>query len=138
MAAAQRTTIGEQRVVRTLTVRATKIEVLDDGILYCTPTSNDIDLPSAIEMISTFRELTPPGQKYRLLLDERNVTRKSHPEARKYMQSNSDAIEKMAILVGNTISRFFATGLLVVAGLGERTKVFDSESAALHWLRESR
>jgi len=107
-----------------------------DGIVVGIPTAKDMDLDDAKEFLALWRRIQPNG-KIRLLLDERGVSRKMSPESRAYFSENiQDVVEMIAILVKNTFSRFFASGVLAVMHTGKtKARAFDNEQAALEWLR---
>ena len=113
--------------------------VRPDGIVVGSPTAKDLELEDAKEFVELWRRIKPEG-KIRLLLDQRGVSRKMTPGAREYLSTATrDAVERIAILVSNTFSRFFASGVLAATGLGKtlKARAFDSEQLAIAWLREN-
>jgi hypothetical protein len=118
-----------------VTIRSGIFTVRPDGILLGEPTSVDVALADAKEMVEVMKKLRPQVQA-KLLLDQRKVTRKLSPEARDYLAANTDQFDKIAVLVGSAISRFLASGILMVTGRRRRIQVFENEAAAVAWLNE--
>ncbi len=113
--------------------------VLDDGIIVGYPKALDLELRDAMAVIELLRELTPPGQRIRLLLDHRSVSRKLTPEAQAAMKTLLEPeLDRLAVLIGNTVSRFLASTMMRAFGQGDKVRVFESEGQALSWLREAR
>ena len=46
-----------------------------------------------------------------------------------------NSLAALAIVTGNTISRFFASGILATLGMSTKARAFDSDDDALAWLR---
>jgi hypothetical protein len=115
-----------------ITIRSGIFVLRRDGILVGKPTEADVNVADAIEMVAAMKKLVPGGHM-KVLLDQRNVSRKILPDARNHLLTNTANFERLAILVSNTISRFFASGILA-ASVGSKARAFDSESAAVTWL----
>jgi hypothetical protein len=106
-----------------------------DGILLGRPTSVDMELTDAKEMVEALKKMSP-GMHGRLLLDQRSASRKLSAEARAYMADHVDHFDKIAIVVASAISRFFASGVLMLIGRRRKVQVFESEASAVAWLLE--
>src|SRR4051812_41888736 len=104
-------------VVRSATIRAGTFELLTDGIVICTPSAINMSLADAHELMNTVNGLAPAERGIRLLLDQRTVRRSLTAEARRYLASEDQRHEKIAVLVANAISRFFASSLMSMAGV---------------------
>jgi hypothetical protein len=111
---------------------------LDDGIIVGKPTPNDMSLADAREFTALFWRLEPAG-KFRILIDQRGVSRKLDASARGHLLDDMhNSLENLAIVTGNTISRFFASSILAALGMGAKARAFDSDDEALAWLRSSK
>ncbi len=114
-----------------------KFMLLPDGIIIGAPTPNDMTLADAQEIVTLFGRLSPNG-RFRILIDQRGVSRKLEAAAREYLVTAlKDSLERLAIITGNTISRFFASGILATLGMSSKSRAFDSVDDALAWLRSS-
>jgi hypothetical protein len=116
-----------------ITIRSGIFVLRKDGILLGLPTSVDVGLYDAQEMVEAMKKLHPEHHG-RLLLDQRKVTRKLSPEARDFLASHTVQFDRIAILVGSAISRFLASGILMVTGQAKKVQAFESEAAAVVWL----
>src|SRR5690349_2626010 len=115
-------------------LRGGKFRRLEDGVIVGWPTPLDMTLADAKEIVMLFWRLEPRG-RFRILIDQRGVTRKVEGVARDYLASELESsIQNLAIITGNTISRFFASGILATMGMGKKARAFDSEEAALSWI----
>ena len=119
-----------------LAIRAGIFTVRKDGTLLGRPTSIDVDVSHAREMAEALKKIHPEPRG-RLLLDQREVTRKISVEARAYLAANTPQFDKIAILVGSAASRFLASGILMVSGRTKQVQAFESEPEALVWLKAS-
>lgn len=116
-----------------------RFKVTDDGIIVGYPTEVDMDTPDAKDMVLLLRQLNPTPGKMQVLLDQRNVHRKLTSGARSEIKTQlQDEVDRIAVLIGNTISRFFASTVLMALGQGDKVRVFESEGQAFAWLRENR
>jgi hypothetical protein len=112
-----------------------KFVLLPDGIIIGMPTPHDMTLKDAQEIVALFHKLSPNG-KFRILIDQRGVSRKLETAAREYLVTAvKDSLDHLAIITGNTISRFFASGILATMGMSSKSRAFDSIDDALVWLR---
>jgi hypothetical protein len=118
-----------------INIRAGHFLLRKDGILVGKPTPLDVQMADAIEMVAAMRRLVP-GDEMRVLLDQRNVSRKIYPDARTYLIANSNRFSRLSILVGSALSRFFASGIIAATSLGSKARAFDNEPAALGWLQQ--
>ena len=108
---------------------------LPDGIIVGKPTPNDMTLEDAKQFTDLFWRLEPGG-KFRILIDQRGVSRKLDAGARGHLFNDmQNSLDSLAIVTGNTVSRFFATGILATLGMGAKARAFDSDDEALAWLR---
>jgi len=111
---------------------------LKDGIIVGKPTPHDLTLVDAKEFTALFWRLEPGGN-FRILIDQRGVSRKLDAGARGHLQNElNNSLEHLAIVTGNTISRFFASSILAALGMGPKARAFDSDDDALAWLRASK
>jgi hypothetical protein len=111
---------------------------LKDGIIVGKPTPHNMTLADAKEFTTLFSRLEPGG-KFRILIDQRGVTRKLEAAAREHLVHELEhSLERLAIVTGNTISRFFASGILATLGMGSKSRAFDDDDEALAWLRSAR
>ena len=117
----------------TLSIRTGIFTVRSDGILLGQPTSVDVDVAEAREMVEAMAKIYPAPHG-RLLLDQRKVSRRMTPAARAFLAENTDQFDKIAIIVGSAISRFLASGILMVSGRSRQVQVFENEAAAVLWL----
>ncbi len=119
-------------------LRAGTFRQLPNGVIIGTPTNVDMGIEDAKEFIELFWRLEPNGA-FRLMLDQRGVKRRVSAEAKTYLKEEvNKGLDRLAIVVGNTISRFFASGILAGMGMGDRARAFDSDQAAIAWLSEPR
>jgi hypothetical protein len=119
-------------------LRAGTFRHLPNGVIVGLPTNVDMNVEDAKEFIELFWRLEPKGG-FRLMLDQRGVKRRVNAEAREHLKREVErGLDRLAIVTGNTISRFFASGILAGMGMGNRARAFDSEEAALSWLSEGR
>jgi hypothetical protein len=73
------------------------------------------------------------------LIDQRGVSRKLDAGARGHLMNDlQTSLERLAIVTGNTISRFFASSILATLGMGPKARAFDSDDDALAWLRSAK
>ena len=108
-----------------------------DGIIIGAPTLHDMHLEDAKEFIALFKKLEPDGN-WCLLVDQRGVSRKLDAAARQHMASEiRKHLHSLAILTGNTVSRFFASGIIAALGMRTQARAFDSDAEALRWIREA-
>jgi len=108
---------------------------LPDGIIIGMPTPHDMTLKDAQEIVALFHRLSPKGS-FRILIDQRGVSRKLETAAREYLVTAvKDSLDHLAIITGNTISRFFASGLLATMGMRSKARAFESIDDGLAWLR---
>ena len=108
---------------------------LKEGIIVGKPTPFDMSLAEAKEFTDLFWRLEPSGN-FRILIDQRGVTRKLDALARGHLVNETQkTLVGLAIVTGNTISRFFASSILVTLGMGSKARAFDSDDEALAWLR---
>lgn len=108
---------------------------LKEGIIVGKPTPHDLTLEDAKQFTELFWRLEPGG-KFHILIDQRGVSRKLDSGARGHLVNDLQAsLERLAIVTGNTISRFFASGILATLGMGTKARAFDSDDDALAWLR---
>ncbi len=106
-----------------------------DGVIIGGPTPHDMHLDDAIEFIALFKKLEPRGH-WRILLDLRGVSRKLDAEARQHMrQEMREHLDGIAFVTANTISRFFASGIIAALGMRTQARAFDSDAEALRWIR---
>ena len=111
---------------------------LNDGIIVGKPTPHDLTVEDAKQFTDLFRRLEPGG-KFRILIDQRGVSRKLDAGARGHLFNDmQSSLECLAIVTGNTISRFFATGILATLGMRTKARAFDSDDEALAWLRDAK
>lgn len=108
---------------------------LKDGIIVGKPTPFDMSLEEAKEFTQLFWRLEPGG-KFRILIDQRGVSRRLDASARGHLLNDmQSSLAALAIVTGNTISRFFASGILATLGMSTKARAFDSDDDALAWLR---
>jgi hypothetical protein len=108
---------------------------LKDGIILGKPTPHDMTLEDAKQFTELFWRLEPGG-KFRILIDQRGVSRKLDAGARGHLLNDmQSSLDRLAIVTGNTISRFFASSILATLGMGSKARAFDSDDDALTWLR---
>jgi stage II sporulation SpoAA-like protein len=118
-----------------ITLRGGRFVHLPDGIIVGAPTPSDMTLADAKEIVALFNRFEPSGH-LRVLIDQRGVSRKLETAAREYMvESLKDSLDHLAIVTGNILSRFFASGVLAATGMRSKARAFDSEDEALSWLR---
>jgi hypothetical protein len=118
-----------------IVLRGGKFVRLPDGIIIGMPTPTDMTLKDAQEIVALFHKLSPDS-KLRILIDQRGVSRKLEAAARQYLVSAlQESLDHLAIITGNTISRFFASGILATLGMSSKSRAFDSIDDALVWLR---
>jgi hypothetical protein len=117
----------------TMSIRSGTFILRKDGILVGLPTSVDVTLTDAKEMVEAMKKLHPQ-EHGKLLLDQRRANRKLLPEARIYLAEHTKQFDRIAILVGSAISRFLASGILMVTGQSKKVQAFESEAAAVAWL----
>jgi len=111
---------------------------LEDGIIVGRPTPHDMGLEDAKQFTELFWRLEPGGN-FRILIDQRGVSRKLDSGARGHMVNDlQPSLERLAIVTGNTISRFFASGILATLGMATKARAFDSDDDALAWLRAAK
>ena len=111
---------------------------LKDGIIVGKPTPHDMTVVEAREFTDLFWRLEPAG-KFRILIDQRGVSRKLDAGARGHLANDMEnSLERLAIVTGNTISRFFASSVMAALGMGAKARAFDSDDEALAWLRSSK
>ena len=111
---------------------------LKDGIIVGKPTPNDMTIVEAKEFTDLFWRLEPGGN-FRILIDQRGVSRKLDSGARGHLVGDlQKSLESLAIVTGNTISRFFASSILATLGMGAKARAFDSDDDALAWLRTAK
>jgi hypothetical protein len=75
----------------------------------------------------------------RPMLVDMRVPHRTTPEARRIGGSAAlrDTISKLALLVNSPVGRMVANGFLYAARPRVPTKVFNSESEAIHWLQST-
>ena len=111
---------------------------LKDGIIVGKPTPNNMTFEDAKQFTELFWRLEPGG-RFRILIDQRGVSRKLDASARAHLLDDmQSSLQHLAIVTGNTISRFFASGILATLGLGPKARAFDSDDDALTWLRSAK
>src|SRR3954463_2964004 len=104
---------------------------LKDGIIVGRPTPHDMGLEDAKQFTELFWRLEPGGN-FRILIDQRGVSRKLDSGARGPMVNDlQPSLERLAIVPGNTISRFFASGILATLGMATKARAFDPDDDAL-------
>jgi flavorubredoxin len=119
----------------TIKVRGGIIVRRSDGIVVAFPTENDMDLADAKDVMRAILDLAPKDKPLRMLLDERGMSRKVLPEARKFLASETARFDRIAVVVKSAVSRFFATWLVsMTTSLGDKVKIFDDVRKADLWI----